>query len=117
MPDLDTVDVKEFTEEARALITSLKFSTPFEVCPSSDGYSLFRVRFFGKGETPAALSGRYTSVILATKAVVDYIKQHKGTSTARGEYFAKLREEGKKKSDKHRPKKDDDLFSGSDNGS
>jgi hypothetical protein len=104
MPDLDTVDVEELYDQGVVLVKSGKFVNPFVIKPAGDGSSLFRVSL--DPQTPEALSGRFTTRDTAVRLVTSYVKQHKGTPAARGEHFAKLREE---QNGKLRSKKDDHV--------
>ncbi len=62
---------------------------------SQDGFIFFEVKF-EKGAVPSELSGKYSNIKSAKKAVEKYLNSKKETKAARREYFNKAREERKK---------------------
>lgn len=89
----------EFTEDTvnqRCVCKSDKLMTDIIIEKSQDGFIFFEVKF-DKGLIPAELSGKYSSIRSAKKAVESYLLNKKETKAARRENFAKAREERKNK--------------------
>jgi hypothetical protein len=87
----------EFTEDTvnqTCICKSDKFVSDFIIQKSNDGFIFFEIRL-EKGTLPAALSGRYTTMRSAQKAVVAYVNSAKETKAAKREYFNKRRQERK----------------------
>lgn len=105
----------EDTDNRRCVCKSDKFVSDILIQKANDGYIFFTVSF-EKGSTPSDLSGRYTSMQAAKKAVSRYVSNSKETKAARTAYFNEKREERKKQNAaKDQPKGSEHLHQGSDN--
>lgn len=79
----------------RSVCKSDKLVSDIIIQKSEDGFIFFEVKMT-KGSVPEELSGRYSSLKTAKKAVVNYLHNKKESKAARRENFAKEREERKK---------------------
>jgi len=73
-----------------------KLSTPIHVRKSPDGFIFFEVHV-EKGKVPGDLSGKYTSLDNAKKAIQDYLNKITPSKAVRREAFGKDYEERKKR--------------------
>lgn len=89
------ITVEDFPDKQLCYITSDKMTSKVTIKKSSDGYIFFDIKF-DKGAVPSELSGKYTSMATAKKAVLSFLNNRKETESARRENFAKEREERKK---------------------
>ena len=81
--------------EQSVVCKSDKMLTDIYINKSQDGYIFFEIKL-ERGPTPSELSGKYTNIPSAKKAVAKYLSNKKETNAARREYFNKAREERKK---------------------
>lgn len=81
--------------EQSCVCKSDKMVTDILINKSQDGYIFFEIKL-EKGPTPSELSGKYTNIPSAKKAVAKYLANKKETIAARRENFNKAREERKK---------------------
>lgn len=89
------VEFIEDTANQHCVCKSDKFVNDLIIEKAKDGYIFFKIRF-AKGETPAQLSGNYTSLKAAKKAVERFVRNAKESKAARTAYFKEKREERKK---------------------
>lgn len=89
------IEFDEDTANQRCVVTSDKLVTKIIIEKSKDGFIFFDVKMEA-GTIPAELSGRYSSLKTAKKAVETYLRNKKESTAARRENFAKAREERKK---------------------
>jgi hypothetical protein len=89
------VEFIEDTVNQRCVCKSDKLVSDIIIEKSQDGFIFFEVKF-EKGQVPAELSGKYSSIRSAMKAVEGYLLKKKESVAARRENFAKEREERKK---------------------
>lgn len=73
-----------------------KLSTPIHVRKSPGGYIFFEVHV-EKGKVPRDLSGKYTSLDKAKRAIQDYLNKATPSKAVRREAFGKDYEERKKR--------------------
>jgi|TARA_R110000803_G_scaffold41076_6_gene88474 aminoglycoside phosphotransferase (APT) family kinase protein len=91
----------EFIEETvnqRCVCKSNKMQSNIIIEKELGGFIFFVVKV-EKGSVPKELNGRYSSMIKAKKAVGDYLKDKRETSTTRRENFGKEFDERKKVKD------------------
>lgn len=86
----------EDTVNQRCICKSDKLVTDVIIEKSNDGFIFFEINF-SKGVRPDQLSGKYSSIKEAKKALVKYLGNKKESKAARRENFAKEREERKVK--------------------
>lgn len=110
------VEFNEDTVNQRCVCKSDKLVSNIIIEKSQDGFIFFEVKF-EKGLTPAELSGRYSSIHSAKKAVENYLRHKKESTAARRESLSKAREERKKRQDgsKNNTKGSEHIRQGSDN--
>jgi hypothetical protein len=97
-------------ERPRIKITSDKFNSGFLVAPSVGGFVFYSVTSTG-GSLPKELSGKYTRMDDAVKAVKRYELKHKGTPQKQRDVKREERNAAKAKRDSTQH-----VHSGSDNG-
>lgn len=108
------VEFIEDTANQHCVCKSDKFVNDLIIEKAKDGYIFFKIRF-AKGVTPAELSGNYTSLKSAKKAVEKFVRNAKESKAARTAYFNEKREERKKQNgSKDQPKDGEHLREGSD---
>lgn len=110
------VEFHEDTVNQRCVCKSDKLVSNIIIEKSQDGFIFFEIKF-EKGLIPAELSGKYSSIPNAKKAVENYLRNKKETNAARREYFNKARQERKKQQDgsKNNTKGSEHIRQGSDN--
>jgi len=86
-----------FDNEGRpvVIISSPKFKEPFVISKAPNGFIFYQIRH-SKGTTAEELTGSYTGLKEAEKALLRYISKAKETIAARRENFAAQRAERKK---------------------
>ena len=87
----------EFIEDAAkqiCVVKSSKMVSDIIIQKDRSGYIFFEIRL-EKGPAPAELSGKFSSMLNAKKAVANFLNARKETTAARRENFAKEREERK----------------------
>lgn len=89
------VQFEEDTSNQRCICKSDKLVTDIIIEKSIGGFKFFEIKVT-KGSVPQALTGKFTSIRAAKKAVEDYLRKKEDTPAARREYFAKAREERNK---------------------
>lgn len=89
------IEFQEDTVNQRCVCKSDKLVTDIIIQKSQDGFIFFEVKLEA-GAAPAELSGKYSSMKTAKKAVENYLRNKKESKAARRENFAKAREERKK---------------------
>lgn len=82
------------TDTTRARITSEKFKQTIHVQPTNDGFVFYEVKF-EKGKVPEALSGKFTTLKQAIKAVLKYEQTMKTTPTVERDKRAEKRNAAK----------------------
>ena len=97
-------------ERPRIKITSDKFNSGFLVAPSVGGFVFYSISSTG-GSLPKELSGRYTRMDDAVKAVERYERSHKGTQQKQRDVKREERDAAKAKRDSKQH-----VHSGTDNG-
>jgi hypothetical protein len=78
------MQVKEYLDPAGKTtveITTPKSNNTFVVHKTQDGFALYGIRYKEAAAVPAVLTGRYTKVAQAVKAVASYIEGMKKTDT------------------------------------
>ena len=80
----------------KVTINSPKFSEPFEVYKSHNGFALFNIRST-KGLTAKELQGNFTSLRLAEETLMKYITKAKKAPTVRRKEFGDKYEASKVK--------------------
>lgn len=90
------VEFIEDTVNQRCVCKSDKLVSDIIIEKSQDGFIFFEVKMT-KGQVPTELSGKYSSIRSAKKAVESYLQNKKESVAARRENFAKEREERKKR--------------------
>ena len=90
------VEFIEDTVNQRCVCKSDKLVSDIIIQKSQDGFIFFEVKF-EKGLIPTELSGKYSRIRSAKKAVESYLLNKKESKAARRENFAKEREERKKR--------------------
>lgn len=110
------VKFEEDTVNQRCVCKSDKLVSNIIIEKSQDGFIFFEVKF-EKGLIPAELSGKYSSIPSAKKAVESYLRNKKESKAARRENFSKAREERKKQQhgSKNNTKGSEHIHQGSDN--
>lgn len=110
------VKFEEDTVNQRCVCKSDKLVSNILIEKSQDGFIFFEVKF-EKGLIPAELSGKYSSIHKAKKAVESYLHNKKESTAARRENFSKAREERKKQKDgsENNTKGSEHIRQGSDN--
>ena len=104
----------EDTVNQRCICKSDKLVTEVVIEKSKDGFIFFEINF-SQGIKPNELSGKYSSMREAKKAVTKYLANKKESKAARRENFAKERKERKvKNGSKVEAKGGTDLHKGSD---
>jgi hypothetical protein len=105
----------EDTSNQKCVCKSDKMLSDIVIEKAKDGYIFFEVKMT-KGAAPEELSGRYSSLKSAKKAVETYLRNKKETKAARRENFAKEREERKKRdASENNTKGSEHIHQGSDN--
>lgn len=108
------VEFIEDTVNQRCVCKSDKFVNDLIIEKSKDGFIFFDIRF-AKGQTPQQLSGKYSSLNSAKKAVEAFVRNAKESKASRTAYFNEKREERKKQNgSKDQPKDSEHLREGSD---
>jgi hypothetical protein len=104
----------EDTDNQRCICKSDKLVTEVVIEKSKDGFIFFEINF-SKGTKPEELSGKYSSMREAKKAVTKYLANKKESKAARRENFAKeLKERKVKNGSKTEAKGSTDLHKGPD---
>jgi hypothetical protein len=88
------VNFEEFPEDFYAIATIDKTKTEYRIERDLTGYGHFIFKV-NKGSVPKDLSGKYSSILKAYKALEQYSNIVPETNTVRRETFAKAREERK----------------------
>lgn len=86
------MDVKEDTVNQTASIKTSKYTSKFLISKMSKGSIFFKISL-EVGETPAALSGSYSSIKKAIEAVSTFLLTAKETQAAKNERLDKERKE------------------------
>ena len=82
--------------EQKSVCKSDKMTTDIIIQKAQDGFIFFEIKF-ERGSVPSELSGRYSNIRNAKKAVTKYLAKKKETKAARRENFNAEREERKKR--------------------
>jgi hypothetical protein len=93
------VDVEfeiDYNNKTLKAVCPEKLSTPIHVRKSPDGFIFFEVHV-EKGKVPGDLSGKYTSLDNAKKAIQEYLNKITPSKAVRREAFGKDYEERKKR--------------------
>lgn len=88
------VEFIENTVNQTCVVKSDKMVSDIHIQKDRSGYIFFEI-LMEKGQTPEALSGKYSSMAKAKEAVALYLNNKEETKAARRENFAKEREERK----------------------
>lgn len=108
------IEFQEDTVNQRCVCKSDKLVTDIIIQKSQDGFIFFEVKLEA-GSPPEELSGKYSSMKTAKKAVENYLRNKKESKAARRENFAKAREERKKQdASKYNSKGSEHIREGSD---
>lgn len=91
------IQFHENTETKYCEVTSDKMVQKIIIKKASDGFIFFDISF-EKGVVPKELSGKFTSLGKAKKAVFNYLNNKKETQAAKREYYA---EEARKRKAKN----------------
>ena len=88
------VKFQEDWSNLTCLCTSDKMSTTIRIDRLKDGYGFFQITF-EKGQVPDQLSGRYSTLAAAKKAVVSYEAGRGETEQVKRKHFVEEREKRK----------------------
>ncbi len=92
-PTLETSTVDVNQDSQTAIVTSPKFKVEFRVGKSR--YAAFFTISLGKGSAPSELSGKYSSLEKAVKAILNYIKNSNETFSVKSERLHQERQSRK----------------------